>query len=108
MASGVALRPIADFDAYARDLERFVFRSGQLMRPVFEAARRRLQRVVYAEGEDERVLRAVQTVIDEKLAEPILVGSREVIDRKASDLGLRLRSGAGVTVLDPAEDEAVF
>ena len=84
MASGVALRPIADFDAYARDLERFVFRSGQLMRPVFEAARRRLQRVVYAEGEDERVLRAVQTVIDEKLAEPILVGSREVIDRKAS------------------------
>ncbi len=108
MASGVALRPIADFDAYARDLERFVFRSGQLMRPVFEAARRRLQRVVYAEGEDERVLRAVQTVIDEKLAEPILVGSREVIDRKASGLGLRLRSGAGVTVLDPAEDEAVF
>ncbi|RYC30907.1 NADP-dependent malic enzyme [Lichenibacterium minor] len=108
MASGVALRPIADFDAYARDLERFVFRSGQLMRPVFEAARRVLQRVVYAEGEDERVLRAVQTVIDEKLAEPILIGSREVIDRKASDLGLRLRSGAGVTVLDPEEDDHVF
>ena len=108
MASGVALRPIADFDAYARDLERFVFRSGQLMRPVFEAARRVLQRVVYAEGEDERVLRAVQTVIDEKLAEPILIGSREVIDRKASDLGLRLRSGAGVTVFDPEEDDHVF
>ena len=108
MASGVALRPIADFDAYARDLERFVFRSGQLMRPVFEAARRKLQRVVYAEGEDERVLRAVQTVIDEKLAEPILIGSREVVDRKAAALGLRLRSGAGVTVLDPEEDEAVF
>ena len=90
----MALRPIADFDAYARDLERFVFRSGQLMRPVFEAARRKLQRVVYAEGEDERVLRAVQTVIDDKLAEPILIGSREVIDRKASALGLRLRSGA--------------
>ncbi len=108
MESGLARRPIADFDAYARDLERFVFRSGQLMRPVFEAARRRPQRVVYAEGEDERVLRAVQTVIDEKLAQPILVGSRAVIDRKASDLGLRLRSGAGVTVLDPAEDEGVF
>ena len=108
MESGVALRPIADFDAYARDLERFVFRSGQLMRPVFEAARRKLQRVVYAEGEDERVLRAVQTVIDEKLAEPILIGSREVVDRKAAALGLRLRAGAGVTVLDPEEDEAVF
>jgi len=108
MESGLARRPIADFDAYARDLERFVFRSGQLMRPVFEAARRRPQRVVYAEGEDERVLRAVQTVIDEKLAEPILIGRREVIDRKAAELGLRLRAGAGVTVLDPEEDDAVF
>jgi len=108
MESGLARRPIADFDAYARDLERFVFRSGQLMRPVFEAARRRPQRVVYAEGEDERVLRAVQTVIDEKLAEPILIGRREVVDRKAAELGLRLRAGAGVTVLDPEEDEAVF
>jgi len=108
MESGLARRPIADFDAYARDLERFVFRSGQLMRPVFEAARRRPQRVVYAEGEDERVLRAVQTVIDEKLAEPILIGRREVVDRKAAELGLRLRAGAGVTVLDPEEDGAVF
>ncbi len=108
MASGVALRPIADFEAYARDLERFVFRSGQLMRPVFEAARLKPRRVVYAEGEDERVLRAVQTVLDEKLAEPILIGNREVIDRKASALGLRLRSGAGVTVLDPAVDQHVF
>ena len=108
MASGVARRPITDFDAYARDLERFVFRSGQLMRPVFEAAKRRRQRVVYAEGEDERVLRAVQTVVDDGLAEPILIGSRHVIDRRAAALGLRLRAGAGVTVLDPAEDEAVF
>ena len=108
MASGVALRPIADFDAYARDLERFVFRSGQLMRPVFEAARLKPQRVVYAEGEDERVLRAVQTVIDEKLAEPILIGRADVIAGKAAELGLRLRPGAGVTVLDPAVDHAVF
>ena len=61
MDSGVARRPIADFDAYRRELERFVFRSGQLMRPVFEAARQAPQRIVYAEGEDERVLRAVQT-----------------------------------------------
>jgi malate dehydrogenase (oxaloacetate-decarboxylating)(NADP+) len=75
---------------------------------VFEAARRRLQRVVYAEGEDERVLRAVQTVVDEHLAEPILVGSRAVIDRKAAALGLRIRAGSGITVLDPVEDEALF
>ena len=108
MESGVALRPIADFKAYAHDLERFVFRSGQLMRPVFEAARLELKRVVYAEGEDERVLRAVQTVIDDRLAEPILIGNRATITRKAAALGLRLRPGAGVTVLDPGEDEAVF
>ena len=108
MASGVALRPIADFDAYARDLERFVFRSGQLMRPLFEVARRKSTRVVYAEGEDERVLRAVQTVIDERIAEPILIGRADIIGKKAETLGLRLRPGAGVTVLDPATDEAVF
>ncbi|MBE7249154.1 MAG: NADP-dependent malic enzyme, partial [Actinomycetospora chiangmaiensis] len=77
MRSGLARRPIADFDAYARQLEGFVFRSGQLMRPVFEAARRSRKRVAYAEGEDERVLRAVQTVIDERLAEPVLVGRRD-------------------------------
>ena len=108
MDSGVALRPIADFEAYARDLERFVFRSGQLMRPVFEAARLKPRRVVYAEGEDERVLRAVQTVIDEKLAEPILIGRADIIAAKAAELGLRLRPGAGVTVLDPAADDAMF
>lgn len=65
MKSGVARRPIADFDAYQRELERFVYRSGQLMRPVFDAARAADKRVAYAEGEDERVLRAVQTVVDE-------------------------------------------
>ena len=108
MDSGVARRPIADFEAYARDLERFVFRSGQLMRPVFEAARQNLKRVVYAEGEDERVLRAVQTVLDERLAEPILLGRRAVIERKAADLGLRLFKGRQVRILDPAEDHEIF
>jgi malate dehydrogenase (oxaloacetate-decarboxylating)(NADP+) len=108
MASGVARRPIADFAAYARDLERFVFRSGQLMRPVFEAARQSPRRVVYAEGEDERVLRAVQTVVDDRLAQPILIGRRVVILRKVAELGLRLKPGAGLTILDPAEDTAVF
>ena len=108
MDSGLARRPIADFDAYARDLERFVFRSGQLMRPVFEAARRTLKRVIYAEGEDERVLRAVQTVLDERLAEPILIGRRAVIERKAADLGLRLARAPGLRILDPAEDRDIF
>src|SRR4051812_24375880 len=73
MDSGVATRPIADFDAYQAELELFVYRSGQLMRPVFERARKAPVKVAYAEGEDERVLRAVQTVVDEGLARPVLV-----------------------------------
>src|SRR5690606_24552576 len=78
METGVAERPIADFDAYRRELEVFAYRSGQLMRPVFERARKTPARVAYAEGEDERVLRAVQTVVDEGLATPVLVGRRAV------------------------------
>jgi malate dehydrogenase (oxaloacetate-decarboxylating)(NADP+) len=108
MDSGVARRPIADFPTYKRELERFVFRSGNLMRPVMEAARKRLRRVVYAEGEDERVLRAVQTVLDEGLAEPIVIGRRAVIAAKVQAMGLRMDLDHSVQVLDPAEDEAVF
>jgi malate dehydrogenase (oxaloacetate-decarboxylating)(NADP+) len=102
MASGAARRPIQDFDAYQRELERFVYRSGQLMRPVFEQARKRPGRVAYAEGEDERVLRAVQTVVDEKLAMPVLVGRREAIEAKARELGLRLDFDRDVEIFDPA------
>ena len=108
MDSGVARRPIADFDAYHRDLERFVFRSGQLMRPVFEAARKAPRRVVYAEGEDERVLRAAQMLVDDGIAQPILLGRRAVIESKVRELGLRLDLGNGVRVLDPAVDADVF
>jgi malate dehydrogenase (oxaloacetate-decarboxylating)(NADP+) len=108
MAAGLARRPIQDFDAYRRDLERFVFRSGQLMRPVFEAARKRPRRVVYAEGEDVRVLRAAQTVRDEGIAEPVLLGRREIIAKRIEELGLRLKGGDGVDVLDPASDTEVF
>ncbi len=108
MKSGVAQRPIEDFAAYRRELERFVFRSGQLMRPVFEAARQAPQRIVYAEGEDERVLRAAQTLVDEDIAHPILLGRCEVIRRKAREMGLRMDLTDGVRVLDPAEDTAVF
>ncbi len=108
MRTGVAKRPIADFAAYRRDLEKFVFRSGQLMRPVFEAAKQSLQRIVYAEGEDERVLRAVQTVVDDGLAEPILLGRRSVIAQRVKEMGLRIDLDESVRVLDPTEDRAVF
>ena len=108
MESGVARRPIEDFAAYRRELERFVFRSGQLMRPVFEAARQHPQRIVYAEGEDERVLRAAQTLVDDAIAQPILLGRRAEIARKVREMGLRMDLVDGVRVLDPAEDHEVF
>ena len=107
MRTGVAKRPIADFAAYRRDLEKFVFRSGQTMRPVFEAARHAMRKIVYAEGEDDRVLRAVQTVVDDGIAEPILLGRHAVIAARIKALGLRL-SDDSVQVLDPNEDSAVF
>jgi malate dehydrogenase (oxaloacetate-decarboxylating)(NADP+) len=108
METGVARRPIKDFEAYRRDLERFVFRSGSLMRPVFEAAARNPKRVVFAEGEDERILRAAQTLIDDGTARPILLGRHAVIAAKITDMGLRMHPGGDVTVLDPAQDHAVF
>jgi malate dehydrogenase (oxaloacetate-decarboxylating)(NADP+) len=108
MQSGVAQRPIEDWDAYREQLERFVFRSGQLMRPVFEAARKRPARIVYAEGEDERVLRAVQSVLDEGIAEPTLIGRRDVIARCVEEMGLRMRLNDQVRVLDPTQDHGVF
>ncbi|MBN8891168.1 MAG: NADP-dependent malic enzyme [Rhodospirillales bacterium 70-18] len=108
MESGVARRPIGDFDAYRLELERFVFRSGQLMRPVFEVAKKTATRIVYAEGEDERVLRAVQTLLDDRMAEPILIGRRAVIAQRVRDMGLRMDLEQSVRVLDPAVDEAVF
>ena len=108
MESGVARRPIKDFDAYHRDLERFVFRSGGLMRPVFVAAERDPKRVVYAEGEDERVLRAAQTLIDDRIARPILLGRHDRIAAKVKEMGLRLDLGGAVQVFDPARDHDVF
>ncbi|MBW6398159.1 NADP-dependent malic enzyme [Roseomonas sp. HJA6] len=108
MDSGVATRPIADFGAYRLELERNVFRSGNLMRPVFESARKNPRCVAYAEGEDERTLRAVQSVVDEGIAEPILVGRQEVIAAKVKALGLRMALGETVRILDPTRDDAVF
>jgi malate dehydrogenase (oxaloacetate-decarboxylating)(NADP+) len=108
MASGVATRPISDFAAYHDELEVFVFRSGQVMRPVIEAARRSAARIVYAEGEDERVLRAVQTLVDDGIAEPILLGRRAVIEQRIRAMGLRMDLDNTVQVLDPMQDGAVF
>ncbi|WP_334161824.1 NADP-dependent malic enzyme [Phenylobacterium sp.] len=106
MDSGVAERPIADFEAYRRQLEVFAYRSGQLMRPVFDLARKAPARVAYAEGEDDRVLRAVQTVVDEGLARPVLIGRRAVIEEKVRQLSLRLDLGADVEVVDPTDPAA--
>jgi len=108
MRSGVAGRQIADFGAYRRELEGFVFRSGQLMRPVFEVARARRKRIVYAEGTDERVLRAAQTLVDDGIAQPVLLGSRAEIEAKAREMGLRVDLRDAVRVLDPARDHEVF
>src|SRR5216684_3949563 len=90
MDSGVATRPIADFDAYHERLVQYVYHSGLLMKPIFQAAKKSPKRIVYAEGEEERVLRAVQVVVDEGLAKPILVGRPAVVERRLSQFGLRL------------------
>ena len=102
--SGVATRPIQDFDAYRQSLERYVYQTGMFMRPVFSAARAQPARVVYAEGEDERVLRAVQVVIDEGLAKPILVGRPEVIKSRIDRANLRLQAGRDFELVDPEND----
>src|SRR5580704_8840237 len=108
MEAGVATRPIADLDAYAQRLQQFVYHSGTLMQPIFAAARKLTpehNRIVYAEGEDERVLRAVQTALDEKLATPILVGRPAVIERSIKRYGLRIRIGQNVIVVNPEHHE---
>jgi malate dehydrogenase (oxaloacetate-decarboxylating)(NADP+) len=104
MASGVATRPIADFDAYRERLNQFVYQSGLIMKPVFEAAKAAPRRVVYAEGEDERVLRAVQVVVDEGMARPTLVGRREVVRERLERLGLRLKADTDFDLVDPNSD----
>jgi malate dehydrogenase (oxaloacetate-decarboxylating)(NADP+) len=103
MDSGVATRPIKDLDAYRTKLRRFVYTTGSSMEPVFEVARKSPLRVLYAEGEDERVLRAAQVVVDEGLARPILVGRADVIATRIVNFGLRLKLGENcecVNVLD--------
>jgi len=104
MDSGVASRPIEDFEAYRNDLQRFVFRSGLIMKPIFQRAKEDPKRLIYAEGEDERVLRAVQVVVDEGLAKPILVGRPEVVATRVKRLGLRIRPGDDIPLINPQDD----
>ena len=105
--SGVATRPIKDMEAYRQQLSRFVYQTGMFMRPVFTAAKAvpmPEKRVAYAEGEDERVLRAVQVVVDEGLARPILIGRPAVIEARMLKAGLRIRLGNDVDCVDPEDD----
>ncbi|MDQ6917449.1 MAG: NADP-dependent malic enzyme [Pseudomonadota bacterium] len=104
MDSGVATRPIADFAAYRERLQQYVYHSGLLMKPIFQAAKKSPKRIVYAEGEEERVLRAVQVVVDEGLAKPILVGRPAVIERRILQFGLRVKPGVDLEIINPESD----
>src|SRR5262249_59272107 len=104
MESGVATRPIVDFDLYDARLNGFVFRSGFIMKPVFAQAKSAMKRVVYAEGEDERILRATQIVVEEELARPILVGRPAVIAQRIARFGLAIQAGRDFTLINPEDD----
>src|ERR1700757_3564644 len=104
MESGVATRPIKNFDEYTAGLERFAFRSGLVMKPVFAKAKSQPVRVIYAEGEDERVLRATQQVLEEQLAKPILVGRPSVVEARIKRFGLSIKAGRDFDLVNP-EDE---
>jgi malate dehydrogenase (oxaloacetate-decarboxylating)(NADP+) len=106
--SGVATRPIVDLDAYREKLQQQVYHSGAFMRPAFQTAKNtplNKKRIVFAEGEEERVLRAIQIIVDERLARPILVGRPSVIDRRVEKFGLRIKAGVDFEVINPDFDE---
>ncbi|MGA0810545.1 MAG: phosphate acyltransferase, partial [Burkholderiaceae bacterium] len=103
---GVATRPIEDFVAYMDRLQEFVYLSGNFMKPIMALAKSaERRRVVYAEGEDERVLRAIQVVVDEKIAQPILVGRPQVVEKRISQFGLRMRVGVDFELVNPEQDD---
>jgi malate dehydrogenase (oxaloacetate-decarboxylating)(NADP+) len=104
MDSGVATDPIKDFPAYIQKLNEFVYHSGLIMKPIFTAAKESPRRIVFAEGENERVLRAVQVIVDEGIAKPILVGRPAVLERRIERFGLRLKPGQHFTVVNPEDD----
>ncbi len=105
MATGVAKKPITDFDAYAEQLNRFVFRSGFIMKPVFAQAKANPKRVIYADGEDERVLRAAQVVLEERMAIPILIGRPNVVETRIKRFGLSIQPGRDFELVNPTDDK---
>ncbi len=105
MDSGVATRPIQDFEAYQDKLNRFVFRSGLVMKPIIEKAVTKTKRVIFADGEDERVLRAAEIAMEDKLCEPILIGRPDVITRRLERFGLSIRPGKDFEVINPERDD---
>ena len=104
MDSGVATRPITDMDAYRDRLNQFVYQSGLIMKPVFAAAKTAPRRIVYSEGEEERVLRAAQIVVDERIARPVLIGRPQVVEARIERLGLRLRRDTDYELVNPNDD----
>jgi len=104
MESGVATRPLADLEAYAESLSRFVFRSGFIMKPLFSQAKADPKRVIYAEGEDERVLRAVQVIVEEGIARPILIGRPNVVEARMKRFGLSMEIGRHFELVNPEDD----
>ncbi|MGE0384721.1 MAG: NADP-dependent malic enzyme [Gammaproteobacteria bacterium] len=105
MADGVATRPIADLDAYEAQLTGFVFRSALIMQPLYEKARRDRKRIIYAEGEEPRVLQAARTVIDEGFGSPILIGRPRVIEARMQKLGLTMKPDVDFTIVNPESDD---
>ncbi|MXN66071.1 NADP-dependent malic enzyme [Stappia sp. GBMRC 2046] len=104
MDTGVAERPIEDFEAYHDRLNRFVFRSGLIMKPIFAAARDVKETIIYSDGEDERVLRATQVLMEDGLAKPILIGRPAVIEARCERFGLRVRPDKDFEVINPEDD----
>jgi malate dehydrogenase (oxaloacetate-decarboxylating)(NADP+) len=104
MESGVARRPIADFDAYQDSLNRFVFRSGLVMKPIIDRAQGQGKRIAFADGEDERVLRAAQVLLEERIAYPILIGRPAVIEARIERFGLTLQPGRDLEIINPEDD----
>ena len=104
METGVAMRPIDDFDAYHDRLNRFVFRSGMIMKPIIAAARSSETRIIYSNGEDERVLRAAQVLLEDRLARPILIGRPSVIESRCERFGLKIRPGRDFEFINPEDD----
>ncbi|ARN84819.1 NADP-dependent malic enzyme [Candidatus Nucleicultrix amoebiphila] len=104
MKTKVAERPLSDLAVYKQQMSEFVFRTGMALRPIFNQARKKLQRIVFSEGEDTRVLRAAQIALDEKLIKPILVGRPKVIEFRLERLGLRMCPGVDFELIDPQKD----